>query len=166
MVENPEELQEGTAECLRELLGVSQTTINNCVRRGIFGERPTNKGRRKLYDLPACTRAYLEWRLHSGSASARARKYEEEVRKLRLYNAERERQLVDSGAISELFVEYCSLVRDGVLRMPGRLASELTGMSKPPEIRALIHVEVTELLEEAAGIFASVRSPEKTSHVP
>ena len=160
-LKDPELLRDGTSKVLCALLGVSHPTVSGLKREGVL--TPLD-GPRGHWDLIECVSAYVaHQRELTKGRSSREAKTVEETRKLRLLNAETERRLIDIGDASALFAEYCSAVRAGVTALPGRLASQVSGMSNAAEIRSLIHAEVTELLDAAEEILGQVQADAQAS---
>ncbi len=151
---NINDLADGSGPALAKLCGITVGTIAGLCKTGVMEALPGPLGH---YDLPPNIQAFIRHRsTNKSNESGRHRKTEQETRKLTLLNDEREGQLVLIADASKLWAEYCAALRAGVTSLPGRLASQLAGMSQPAEIRGLIHGEVTELLDAAEAILGKL----------
>lgn len=150
-----EELKDGNRRALQYLLGISSTTVNTLVRENVFSQLPGTRGH---YDLGDCVKAYIHYRTQDKTDGQRTAKTRQETRKLQLLNDEKEGKLVRIEDASRVWAEYCAAIRAGVTSLPGRLAAELGGMSKPIAIRELISGEVTQLLEASEAIFGEFQT--------
>ena len=155
----PESLRDGKLDALQELIGISRTTLVKLSKDGVFRQLPGPRGH---YNLGECVRAYLAYKTAGGIESDRAKKTQQETRKLKLLNDEREGRLIRIEHASRLFSEFASAIRAGVAALPGRLSAELAGKKKASEIRAIIHGEVTSLLAAAEEIFGGLQAEPET----
>lgn len=155
-IKDPALLRDGNSKVLCALLGVSHATVSGLKREGVLTQLDGPRGH---WDLIESVAAYVLYQKEmSRGRSSREAKTAEETRKLRLLNAETEGRLIDVGDASNLFAEYCAAVRAGVTALPGRLAAQIAGMSNSAEIRALIHDEITELLDAAETVLGEVQA--------
>jgi phage terminase Nu1 subunit (DNA packaging protein) len=136
------------------VLGISGTTIQK--HKTIFIPL---KGPRGRYNLPESVQNYVAFVRGEDRAGAvqgeRGRLYEAQRAKLELQNRETAGELVRYSDASALISEFASGIRAGCTALPGRCASQLAGISKPAECRAILNAEVESLLSSVEQIVAN-----------
>ena len=155
-------LKDVSSGVLEAVLGITHPTVGALKERGAIVSLPGPRGH---WDLQDCVQNYISYIKEQRSGrTSREQKTAQETRKLMLVNDTAEGKLVPVVDASRIFAEYSASVRAGITSLPGRLASQLAGKSKPAEIRALIHAEVSELLDAAEAIFGQLQAqPEATT---
>ncbi len=136
-----------------KVLGISATTIQK--HKDIFVPLTGARGR---YNLPESVQNYIAFVRGEDRAGAvqgeRGRLYEAQRAKLELQNRETAGELVRYSDASGLVSEFASGIRAGLIALPGRCASQLAGISKPAECRAILNAEIESLLQSAERIVA------------
>ncbi len=77
---------------------------------------------------------------------------------LRLQNDKVAGKLIPTADASAIFAEYASALRAGLSAMPGRLSSQLGGMSRPAAIGKLLQDEIDEFLTSAEAALTKLTS--------
>lgn len=152
------ELDDVGSAVVRKVLGISGATLAKY--KQIFTPLPGPRGR---YNLPIAVQNYLAFVKgddRAGSVQAgRGRLYEQQTAKLELQNRVANGELVPIEHARGVVSAFSSALRAGLVALPGRIANQAAGMSKPGEVRALINGEVEELLRAIEGV-ASELSPD------
>lgn len=133
---------------MARLLGIASGTLTRHVGEGRMSQNPNGK-----YNLEETIGQFVRYATGKSDAIPQKRNalLKQQERKLRLSNDEAAGILIQTDAASDIWVEYCTRLRAGLQALPGRNASQLSGMSHTKAIRALLNDEIQSLLDYAEG---------------
>lgn len=153
MERDPPKVPEKWAATHREtslLLGITESALTKAVQeRDCPVVVPGGPGKKALYDL----RAVVSWR----TSELRAALKEAEVQKARLNKAQADRtelelrarrgELIDRERMEKAMASVLLTVRDGILAIPQRNASEFAAMTDEVEVRERLDKELRAALQ-------------------
>lgn len=146
-------LTEVFQKVVAKVLGISATTIQK--HKTIFVPLIGARGRYNLVESVQNYIAFVRGEDRAGAVQGeRGRLYEAQRAKLELQNRETAGELVRYSDASALVSEFASGIRAGCTALPGRCATQLAGLSKPAECRAILNAEVESLLSSVEQIVA------------
>ncbi len=158
MFRDPEPLRQVSPKVVCAVLGVTSKTVREMANKGIIKKLPGKQG---VYDLTKIVPSYLEYKTGAKKGkveSERAKLVRQQERKLRLQNDKVAGKLIPTADASAIFAEYASAFRAGLNAMPGRLSSQLGGMSRPAAIGKLLQEEIDEFLTSAEAALTKLTS--------
>ena len=147
MIKDPEQVADVGTKVVSRVLGVTTPTVRNLAKQGVIEQIEGAKNGH--WNLLQVVPAYVRWKLHGRRENKRESLTYQQERKLRLANDEAEGKLIKVEHASAVFAEFASAIRAGVTALPGRVSSQIAGMSKPNDIRKLLNDEVDDLLRNA-----------------
>ena len=150
-----------------KVLNISTQTITSLTRKGIFTRHPDSTDKASRYNLPQTVKAYLEYSRGDGEKGvqgSRSKLVLQQTKKLELQNRKAAGELVSVDEAKKVFSEFANTLRTGMFSLPGRLAAQLAGQSKPNIIRTIIHEEITDAFAESQRIIRAFK-PDKPEAV-
>ncbi len=120
------------------------------------------RNKQRIYDMAPTLRLYINL-LRQGSqgdntvAGRKLKLVKEQERKLRLANDETAGITMKSDKALEIVQAVVGIINAGTDALPGRVAQQLSGMTKTSEIRKLLEEELDEIFTMAEGALGSHR---------
>lgn len=159
---DPEALEYVTQRVVSKTLGVSGNTVRSLTHKGVIPRANSEAGAAR-YNLAEVLSAYIAYKTgrrgDKVEHGSRTDLIAEQTRKLKLENAKREGSVIDIEEAQSIFAQFATLLRTGMFSLPGRLAHQLSGHSKPNIIRTIIHEEISDAFRDAQAAFDALLQP-------
>lgn len=144
---------------MADLLGISVANLKHHEDHLPYHDQ---RGNRRLYNDTKTVQAYINMLKagHSEENTVAGRKLKlvkQQERKLRLQNDTTAGILMKSDDSIHQLQEVVAIMRAGADALPGRVAQQLSGMSKPSEVRGLLEQELDEIFAMAEAALRSHR---------
>ncbi len=142
-----------SSDLVADVLNMSRPVFIRHVRNGIL---PPSEENTSKYDLRRCVWAYLKYLEYGRGTSkifdAKRSLLEEKFKQAKMENDEAEGRLVDIDAVENTWVQAMIAIATQLDALPGRLSSELAGVSDQAVIRQRLKHEIALVRRSAQGV--------------